>query len=211
MLPLLIAVLFSSAAGPPSQPGNVVQERTFDVGGSDCVFRVAASRLQSGEPNEAVSVECDGRILLRHDLQDADLGNAVFSEGNEGSDPQHERIAVSWERGTGAGLTVFDVGRLALPPGSGPTAKLVFEHFSKCGAEVFEQGDVLFANVGRRFVGSQILPAGTNVYRWKNGKYTFDHAFLWSEDASDSDRYCILMKPARCPAKIEDKPILDPH
>ena len=208
MLLPAITLLFSALTGPASQRGDVMQERKFDAEGYHCVFRIKEIRLASTERNEIALIECAGRTVLEHNLQDAGIGNIAFRDLDEGSYPQHERIAVSWERGTGAGLTVFEVARFDLShSGSLPGARVVFEHWSKCGAEVFEQGDVLLANVGHRVVDNEILPSGTNVYRWKDGKYVFDHAFRWKVDASDSDRYCILLNPTTCPAEVSSKPL----
>lgn len=202
MLPLLTAAFLWASTPPPKHHHTVVtQQRSFEANGYSCVAQILETHTPSDERNEEVTITCDGAPILTHDLEDAGIGNVALNN----VDSMHVRLIVPWERGTAAGLTVIE----AHHERTGAKAEVVFEHSSACGAETFDNGDVIFTNVGKRLLGDEILPAGTNVYRWKDGKYMFDQGFRWRPTATDNDRYCILMNPASCPAEIASKPVPD--
>lgn len=172
--------------------------RTFEANGSNCRVEVLATELKTGEPNQKIRISCDGASLLVDDLHDATVGIEIFDENTTSL----VRIIAEWERGTAAGLTVF-----AVNPTSPRKAKIIFNHFEKCGGESLENGEVLLAHVGKRFVGSEILPAATNVYRWEGHQYEFQSSFTWKDSASWQDRYCVVMRPTGCPAMLDTKPV----
>jgi len=178
-------------------------ERHFKVGSTPCSLEVVSSTKISGEPNQKINFSCAGKAILTHDL---DEGSA-FSITVSIREPL--RIAVNWERGTGAGMTVFSFKELP----EGVMAKVVFESFSKCGAESYDDNDILLAHVGRRFLDtdSSIVPIGTNVYRWKDGAYVFQEGFRWNSNSPWVARHCILSGREACPAQRTSKLIPDEY
>jgi len=178
-------------------------ERHFDVGSASCSLEVVSSRKATGERDEKVDISCAGKTMLIHDLGDGSVLNVSVSV----HDPL--RIAVNWERGTGAGITVFSF--IEFPKGI--KAKVAFESFSKCGAESYDDNDILLAHVGRRFLSTDsfIVPKGTNVYRWKDGAYVFQEGLRWNSDAPWDARYCVLSGHEACPAERTNKLIPDEY
>lgn len=197
---LIVAMLALLNIGAPTLPDSLVDLRQFQVGDHPCTISVTSTSLARNEPNEILTVRCDGSQLLSHNLGDAAIHNVdVFNDGTMNT----VRIVIDWERGTGAGITALTVKQDQLAV----NAEIAFDHFSKTGGEAFENGEIIFANVGHRFVGTNILPRATNLYRWDEGKYQFVGSFVWNNNASWSDRYCILASPNRCPAERSSKPI----
>jgi len=197
MIFLMAAMLMASVR----TPDRTMQLRRFDVGDYACSVRVIEHQSKTGEQREAADLQCDGKTVLHYDFGDGDVVNLSLSIHTP------TRIALSWERGSVAGLTVFAMTSTA----RGVQAKVVFEHSSACGAESFDDGDVLLVHVGRRFSNDSILPAGTNVYRWKDDAYVFERGFVWKEGAKWDDRYCVLFRTDACPADGVTKPVLDEY
>ena len=184
----------AAAAGKPTQTTLVSFETSA---GSRCTASIQEAILPSTEPNEKLKVLCDNQDILTYDLRDAGIQSLTPSHDGSG------RIEVLWERGTGAGITIFQVRSAD----GKPSAKKVLEHFTATGGESFENQNIVFVNVGKRFVGSEILSAATNVYKWRDGAYVFVAAYRWNPSASYRDRYCILLPSAKCPAVISSVPI----
>lgn len=184
--------------------------RRFDVGGHACEFAVRESYVKSGERKEHVWISCNGHKAIDKDFGDAGVGDIVLAQEFDG-ERGHVRIAMQWERGTGAGLTVFEIARFDLShPWTKPEARVIFEHFSATGAETLDSGNLLLANVGRRFLGNQVLPAGTNLYRWNGNRYVFERSFTWKQAAGPESRYCVVAAPNSCPADISQRPLPNP-
>jgi hypothetical protein len=194
----LLAAMLMGAVRPPDR---TLQLRRFDVGDVACSVHVIERRSKTGEQLEAADFRCNGKAVLHYDFGDGDVLNLSVSILSP------TRVAINWERGSVAGLTVVAITKSP----HGVQAKVVFEHLSKCGAESFDEGDVLLVHVGRRFRDDSILSAGTNVYRWKDDAYVFERGFVWKEDAEWDDRYCILFKPDACPADRVTKPVPDEY
>jgi hypothetical protein len=203
MLALLLVPILWHSALVIAQPTSVIlEQRRFEVvNGDSCIAEIVESHRETGEPNERVRIRCQNKTIFTHDLRNAGIQNMALYTGPNYAGPI--RIAINWERGTGAGLTILEIH-------SSPTrtiASIAFESFSKIGAEVFENGDVVLANVGHRFLENEIVPEGTNLYRWKESKYQFERGFLWQKDAKWIDRYCILLKAEACPANQVTTPV----
>ena len=200
---LLASVLWYSALVVAHPTSIVLQQRSFDANGHSCNVKVMAREIPvTREPNERIWVRCDGATILTHDLGDAGVHNIVLYDDDTTAPT---RIEVNWERGTGAGLTIIEVHHTPIRA----VASIAFEHFSKHGAESFENSDILLAHVGNRFLASEMIPEGTNIYRWKEGKYSFECGFRWRSDARWKDRYCILLNVQTCPADQTTTPVPD--
>jgi hypothetical protein len=197
-----IAVLFAASAIYSQSTGKSVLKRSFEVGNEKCLLDVDERTSPSSPTETKLSISCDNRTLFVDNLKDAQIGNVNFSS----NDPYgHLRIEFNFGRGLIAGTKVIEVSTSS----TGDSVRVIFDHQSRLGAEVFDQGDTILADVGRRFANATILPKATNVYRWKDGKYAFEGAFLWNKNANSADRYCILANPATCPAEKLVKPIPD--
>jgi len=202
ILPLLISgflTVQAHAAGQKSdvQPQTIMMSTLTSGWGVSCTVSVEKVVLPDTGPDEKVKIQCDNKTTMIYDFPLAGIYGLAVASDDSG------RIEVDWERGTGYALTILQVQTI-----SGKTsAKKVFEHISPCGGESFEGINIVLANIGRRDLGHEILPAATNMYRWQDGKYAFVAGYKWNPDAKQSDRYCILLPSGPCPAVKENRPI----
>jgi hypothetical protein len=163
----------------------------------DCLIEAREQTDATAGRDVTLVIRCGGRVVLKDDFNDASINDISVSV--------HEPtlISVSWESAAGAALAVYVLD--ATTPGK-VTAKSVWGG----RGETVDGGAVLFEELGRRELGDLFLPAVTNVYRWKNGKYVFEAGYTWRKNASWESRYCVLVNAVACPAVRSAKVLAEP-
>jgi hypothetical protein len=163
---LFASLAFALATGQPVPlaKARLKEQLAFDVGGTPCELRVIYKELLAS--SETALVTCDHLTVLNRDLGQAGLLNIEMVNS---SNTESVRAIVIFERGLNVTMMVLSIskGRSKI------TASVAYEHSSHVPAEVFEGGAIILEHVGRRFDSEEVLPSGTNVYRWQNGQYKF--------------------------------------
>jgi hypothetical protein len=201
LLSLLLLGFFSFQSGSSSAAHETLQQRRFDVADHKCELIVKGYRLQSGEPSESLTISCDGNQVYQQEFRDTDVGNVTV----DGWQPT--LICLTWERGTGSGITVVSLENVN---GKVMSAKLL-DYFAKCGGKFFDSGRIVFENAGRRNFAKFIVPEATNVYHLVGAVYIFQGSYRWNERAGPWEDLCILAHSELCAAKRSETPISDPE